>query len=331
MFSIYKSEGASMYNLIHFAYTKSHNYKTEKSIFNIITGKKSHQTFFDACSQQLLSLYHSMPKLKYPLFEQYSSNSNINEQQIQNIISHPRHTYDSLLNTFNALQLLTQTLSNIQHDNYQFVPITQHRTVHQKVKHLYKKISDDQLEKSFIAELTLLFQSLTNHNNDIYIHYYLQGFEESMYTRQQVSLIEAISQEMLFELEMRDLVTLMYEIENEEKYPLLHSLIILPTLLNKTEKTYLGIQNGLNFKQLAAQQNVKPNTIDDHILELFIKGYITDYDSYLNHVEYKPFITYYIANRSERLRSYKDTFSELSYFEIKLIIVGVERGELNVT
>ncbi|WP_436956226.1 helix-turn-helix domain-containing protein [Staphylococcus sp. AS1337] len=320
-----------MYNLILFAYTKSHNYKTEKSIFNIITGKKSHQTFFDACSQQLLSLYHSMPKLKYPLFEQYSSNSNINEQQIQNIISHPRHTYDSLLNTFNALQLLTQTLSNIQHDNYQFVPITQHRTVHQKVKHLYKKISDEQLEKSFITELTSLFQSLTNHNNDIYIHYYLQGFEESMYTRQQVSLIEAISQEMLFELEMRDLVTLMYEIENEEKYPLLHSLIILPTLLNKTEKTYLGIQNGLNFKQLAAQQNVKPNTIDDHILELFIKGYLTDYDSYLNHVEYKPFMTYYIANRSERLRSYKDNFSELSYFEIKLIIVGVERGELNVT
>ncbi|MGW7975888.1 hypothetical protein BU116_11060 [Staphylococcus xylosus] len=320
-----------MYNLILFAYTKSHNYKTEKSIFNIITGKKSHQTFFDACSQQLLSLYHSMPKLKYPLFEQYSSNSNINEQQIQNIISHPRHTYDSLLNTFNALQLLTQTLSNIQHDNYQFVPITQHRTVHQKVKHLYKKISDEQLEKSFITELTSLFQSLTNHNNDIYIHYYLQGFEESMYTRQQVSLIEAISQEMLFELEMRDLVTLMYEIENEEKYPLLHSLIILPTLLNKTEKTYLGIQNGLNFKQLAAQQNVKPNTIDDHILELFIKGYLTDYDSYLNHVEYKPFTTYYIANRSERLRSYKDNFSELSYFEIKLIIVGVERGELNVT
>lgn len=320
-----------MYNIIQFAQTHAHNYKTEKSIFNIITGKKSHQTFFDACSQQLLSLYHSMPKLKYPLFEQYSSNSNIQEQQIQNIISHPRHTYDSLLNTFNAIQLLTQTLSNTQHNNYQFIPITQHRVVHQKVKYLYKKISDGHLEKSFIAELTLLFQSLTKKNNDIYIHYYLQGFEESMYTRQQISLIEEISQEMLFELEMRDLVTLMFEIENEEKYPLLHNLIILPTLLNKTQKTYLGIQNELNFKQLAAQQNVKPNTIDDHILELFIKGYITDYDSYLDHIEYKPFMTYYIANRSERLRNYKDTFSELSYFEIKLIIVGVERGELNVT
>ncbi len=79
-----------------------------------------------------------MPKLKYSLFEQYSNNFNIEEQQFQNIISHPRHTYDSLSNTFNAIQLLTQTLSNVQHNNYQFVPITQHRAVHQKVKHLYK-------------------------------------------------------------------------------------------------------------------------------------------------------------------------------------------------
>lgn len=34
-----------MYNIIQFAQTHAHNYKTEKSIFNIITGKKSHQTF----------------------------------------------------------------------------------------------------------------------------------------------------------------------------------------------------------------------------------------------------------------------------------------------
>lgn len=101
-----------MYNIIHFAYTNAHNYKTEKSIFNIITGKKSHQTFFDACSQQLLTLYHSLPNLKYPSFERYSNNFNIETEQYQSIINHPRHTYDSLINTFHAIQLLTQTLSN---------------------------------------------------------------------------------------------------------------------------------------------------------------------------------------------------------------------------
>jgi len=40
-----------MYNIIHLSLTQAHNYKTEKSIYNIITGKKSHQTFFDMISK----------------------------------------------------------------------------------------------------------------------------------------------------------------------------------------------------------------------------------------------------------------------------------------
>ncbi|MDW5471532.1 helix-turn-helix domain-containing protein [Staphylococcus equorum] len=320
-----------MYNIIQFAQTHAHNYKTEKSIFNIITGKKSHQTFFDACSQQLLSLYHSMPNLKYQSFERYFNRFNDQHNSYQNIVNHPRHTFDSLTNTFKAIQLLAQTLSNTQHKVYQFVPITQHSTVHQQVKFVYKEIISNQLQEQFISELTTLFQSILNKNNTIYIHYYLQGFEESMYTRQQISLIEDIPQEHLFELEFTDLVTLMYEIEHESNYPLLNKLIVLPSLLNKTEQTYLGLQNGLNFEQLAAQQNVKPNTIDDHILELFIKGYISNYEDYLTHSTYTDFMTYYISHRSERLRNYKEIFSHLSYFELKLIIVGIERGEINVT
>ncbi|MDN6672551.1 MAG: helix-turn-helix domain-containing protein, partial [Staphylococcus equorum] len=118
---------------------------------------------------------------------------------------------------------------------------------------------------------------------------------------------------------------------HESNYPLLNKLIVLPSLLNKTEQTYVGLQNGLNFEQLAAQQNVKPNTIDDHILELFIKGYISNYEDYLTHSTYTDFMTYYISHRSERLRNYKEIFSDLSYFELKLIIVGIERGEINVT
>ena len=74
------------------------------------------------------------------------------------------------------------------------------------------------------------------------MHYYLQGYKESMYTRQQVSLIENISQQQLFELEMNDLVIMMFELENAIKYPILNQLIILPTLLFKTEETYIGIK-----------------------------------------------------------------------------------------
>ncbi|PTE73936.1 hypothetical protein BUY44_03525, partial [Staphylococcus devriesei] len=60
-----------MHSIISYASTHAFNYKTDKSIYNILSGKKTHQTFFDACSQQLLSLYHSFPKLKYPSFERF--------------------------------------------------------------------------------------------------------------------------------------------------------------------------------------------------------------------------------------------------------------------
>ncbi|WP_436859964.1 helix-turn-helix domain-containing protein [Staphylococcus caeli] len=322
-----------MYNIIQFAYTKAHTYKTEKSIFNIITGKKSHQTFFDACSQQLMSLYHSIPQLKYPSFERYSNNmdSKTEGNQSNLIISHPRHTYDSLANTFNAIQLLTQTLSNIQHGVHQFVPVTQSNTIQKRVKVLYQYILSEGLQETFINELTSLFELLSKQNDNVYLHYYLQGFEESMYTRQQVSLIESLPLTELYELELRDLVTLMNAIEDAQSFPILNKLIILPTLLNKTEQTLNGIKQGMDFEHLALQQNVKQNTIEDHILELFIKGYLTNYEDYLSNTNYIDFLNYYIDNRSERLRNYKDKFSDFSYFEIKLMIVGLERGDLHVT
>ncbi|MFG6175225.1 hypothetical protein ACF7OR_12415, partial [Staphylococcus aureus] len=50
-----------MQHIIKTALQQTFNYKTNKSIYNILVGKKSHQTFFDACSKQQLSLYHSLP------------------------------------------------------------------------------------------------------------------------------------------------------------------------------------------------------------------------------------------------------------------------------
>ncbi|MBO1204996.1 MULTISPECIES: helix-turn-helix domain-containing protein [Staphylococcus] len=320
-----------MYNIIHLSLTQAHNYKTEKSIYNIITGKKSHQTFFDACSQQLLSLYHSLPNLKYPSFVGNVHDFKMNEDSEQRIRVHPRHTYDSLLNTFKAIQLLVQTVSNTEHGMFQFIPVTHHSTIQQRVKAVYKEIKNADTQYKLIEELNVLFKSIIEKNNTLYIHYYLQGFEESMYTRQQISLIENVSQKRLFELELNDLVMMMFELEEQAKYPILNQLIILPTLLFKTEQTFSGIKNGLSFNQLANMQNVKPNTIEDHILELFIKGYLSKYKDYLNSQHDTSFLRFYIGNRGERLRNYKEKFPELSYFEIKLLIVGFERGDLNVT
>lgn len=309
-------------------YSKQHSftYKTNKSIFNLLTGKKTHQTFFDACSQQLLSLYHSLPNLKYPSFERFMA-QNVNNGMTIKV--HPRYTYDSLVHTFNCIQLLIQTLSNTQQNVYSFIPISQHGLIQRKVKQIYYYIKKEDKDSAFITELNQLFKALyTNNNNYCCLHYYLQGYEEPMYTRQQISLIESIPEQHLFNLEMNELVTLMYELEIEYRYPILSQCIIKPSLLHKTHITQQQLKQRFSMTQIAQKQHVKLNTIEDHILELFIKGYITNYFDFISEDGFHQFNEFYNKHRGERLKAYKQAFPNLSYFEIKLMIVGIERGEL---
>ena len=318
-----------MYDILSYAIDHAFNYKTNKSIYNILIGKKSHQTFFDASSQQLLSLYHSLPNLKYPTFERFILQKDDFNHELD-IKTHPRYTYDSLTRTFSCIQLLIQTLSNTRKDTFKFIPVVQNTYVQQKVKQLYNHIKLSQLEASFISEIYSLFDAIERRNNKNVLHYYIQGYEEPMYTRQQISLIEDIKQSELFELEMNQLIDLLDEIEDESNYPILSHTIILPQLLNQTFLSYQKLLHGMNMNEIAEHQNVKINTIEDHVLEIFIKGYQNDYNTYVNQKQIDQFIQYYDHHIGLRLREYKQAFEDLTYFQIKLIIVGIERGDLRV-
>lgn len=317
-----------MYDIFSYAYKHTFNYKTDKSIYNILYGKKSHQTFFDACSQQLLSLYHSFPKLKYPSFERYIQNNETNHIQLK---IHPRYTYDSLINTYSCIQLLVQSITQYLNSELNFVPISQQLNVQQRVKQVYSDIIKHDLIEDFQEELSQLFHTIyTQNDNHCYIHYYLQGYDEPMYTRQQVSLIEDISITDLFTLELNDLVEVMYALEQKEQFPILSKLIMLPPLLNKTALSHQQLLRGITMDEAAVIQNVKINTIEDHVLELFIKGYFHEYTDFVDKGSITDFEKFYVDNRGKRLKIYKNQFDQLSYFQIKLIIVGIERGDISV-
>ena len=159
----------------------------------------------------------------------------MNDEEPKTIIkTHPRCTYESLINTFNCIQFLIQTVSQSLHNDFRFVPITQQTYIQQRVKDIYQHIKVNELESNFITEIKQLFEKIASKHEHVYLHYYLQGYDEAMYTRQQVSLIESKSQQELFEFEMNQLVDLMFEIEDLQ----VHSYII-PTnpTTNKNKKT----------------------------------------------------------------------------------------------
>ncbi|MBE5662853.1 helix-turn-helix domain-containing protein [Staphylococcus sp. SS60] len=316
-----------MQHIIKTALQQTFNYKTNKSIYNILVGKKSHQTFFDACSQQQLSLYHSLPLLKYPSFELFLENINEFDSEVE-IALHPRFTFESMVQTFQSMQLLVQTMSNIKQQSFQFVPISQNNKIQETVKIVYNYIKENDLQSDFENELHHLFEAISL-KGPCYLHYYLQGYDEPMYTRQQVSLIEQIPQQQLFEYEMNNLVAMMFELEKIE-YKILSRLIIKPTLSNQTFITYTKLIENFTMENIAEQQQVKINTIEDHVLEILIKGYMSNYDDYIDDELLQQFLNFYNSHRGERLKYYKEKFDSLSYFQIKVLIVGIERGDLIV-
>ena len=316
-----------MYNILSYAMSHAFNYKTNKSIYNILTGKKSHQTFFDASSQQLLSLYHSLPNLKYSTFEQFILQKDDFKKSIQ-VKIHPQYTYDSLTQTFSCIQLLIQTLSHTRKESNTFIPIVQNTYIQQRVKQLYHQVIESNQVSNTIDEIYLLFENLNNKYNHTFLHYYLQGYEESMYTRQQISLIEGIPQSELFEREMNELIDILNQLKDSTKYPILSQAIILSPLLTNTYLSYQKLKSGLNLKEIAQLQNVKLNTIEDHILEMYIKGYLIDYTLFINKKDILEFINYYQNHRGKRLKFHKEHFTDWTYFQIKLVIVGIERGDL---
>ena len=73
---------------------------------------------------------------------------------------------------------------------------------------------------------------------------------------------------------------------------------------------------------------MRENTIEDHILDLFMKNQMYNYQDFLHHFN-QEFINQYNAEPYQRLKRYKERFDNMSYFEIKLAIVGIAKGELD--
>ena len=115
-------------------------------------------------------------------------------------------------------------------------------------KQIYQQVIESNQVSKTIDEIYLLFENLNNKANHTFLHYYLQGYEESMYTRQQISLIEGIPQSELFEREMNELIALLNQLKDSTKYPILSQAIILSPLQSNTYLSYQKLKSGLNLK-----------------------------------------------------------------------------------
>ena len=105
------------------------------------------------------------------------------------IMLHPRYTFESLGQTFQAIQLLVQTMSNTMQQDFRFVPISQNNKIQETVKLSITILKKTNYKLTLKMNYITCLKAITL-KGPCYLHYYLQGYDEPMYTRQQVSLIE---------------------------------------------------------------------------------------------------------------------------------------------
>lgn len=316
-----------MNNLIKYVHQQAINYKTEKSIYNIITGKKSHQTFFDAVSLNLLTLFSCANHLRFEHYKDIVATAHTSDVKIptSNVT-----TYHELQNTFITLQLLIQTLSNRKHHQSMFLPITSNITIHKTVKHLYHQIKSQNAFQDVENEIYLLFESLSEKQPLSVVHYFLSGYQESMYTFTQVGAIHQLDEDTLNVYYYIDLLNLYELIQNSQHFPYLSKCLVYPYVSQTVFNTYRYFRQELTLNDIASKLKVTTNTIEDHILDLYIKGYLSDYTLFLTPF-HNEFIKYYQKYPYQKLKHYKSAFDTMSYFEIKLTIIGISKGVIYVS
>lgn len=315
-----------MKTLIQFAYHQASPYKTEKSIYNIITGKKSHQTFFDAVSLNLFTLFGIQKNLSWETFLTYITH----EPNDLRIPTNNQATFQTLNQTFENIQLLIQTLSHLKHQSTSFMPVSSQIDTHLKVKQVYHQIKHQHLEENVYREIHHLFKKLNQQQPQSVIHYFLTGYEEGMYTAHQVALIEKVHPEALTVLIYKDLYYLHSLLGETEEFPILTQCRTTLKVSQAVYRTFLLIKEGHSIESISQKNRISVNTVYDHIIDLFINDYLEDYRLFINETQQiQSFAKYYERFPKQRLKFYKNKFDMFTYFEIKLIIICITKGVLH--
>ncbi len=303
-----------------------HEHKTDKSIYNILIGKKTHQTYFDATIEHLKLYYGCLPNLKYSDFEQVIETNH----DVQNKAFVSNHFYEQVQQTVKTILLLIQMMSQKKHHHFKYQPIINDTTIQTKAKEIYVLLKDED-DQSFIDEIYTLLDEMEQHFQKIYFHYLLTGYHETSYTSEQIALLEGISI-----LELKSQLIEEYQfiqkcIQQSDKYPILSQIEFKPKLHQQTLGTYQFLDSTHDIEKLAQFKQVKTHTIHDHIIEMYIKGYITDKHMFIEEEKFELFLKAFNEKPNQNLKYYFEAIGSLDYFEIKLIYVIFAMEELNVT
>lgn len=299
-----------MNSILALARKRKFQAKTEKSFTNILTGYKSHQTYFDALMQNMLPFYNSFKAdFKFP--------EHVDISQADDHYFYP-YFYDSSMMTFQALRLVTQSLSAKSTGRATFYPVTNHLYVQQQAKYCYSlfNASPDDFQQKLLA----LYKSVHEQLQFCCSYLLLPNGSGSHFSREEIG--------RQFHLQPDELDTVLLKEINfitewVRRDPILSMLYIRIPLHSATEKTAQLLKQQLSIEQIAAMRQVKRHTIEDHLIEMMIKDYALDWQQFVSEDEVAEIRTLYHDYSFERLKPFYEHSSIDDYFKVKLALCVV--------
>ncbi|ANB61070.1 YpbB family protein [Anoxybacteroides amylolyticum] len=231
------------------------------------------------------------------------------------------------------LSLTVQTLSNLVHRR-KFIPIHRHEATFAWVKTYLMAKNPHALAQALHQELHTICSSLSEEEATIFT-LRLTSFERIGWTNEQIAAF--LQKDPLYvQLTFQHLLHyMMKRAEREPKqFPILHDVIkdlVKPVSLTlSAQKTYEWLIKGKTIGEIARIRNLKPNTIEDHVVEIAANVRDFPITPFVAEETRRKIIEAATRLKTRQLKKLRDAVGEeISYFEIRLVLAKV--GENSVS
>ncbi|PID02069.1 MULTISPECIES: helix-turn-helix domain-containing protein [unclassified Sporosarcina] len=326
-------------------FQRLHGERSAQGVYHILRGKRSGQTLQDVEYYQVKSYYALLPQLTASEFQQalerMQADGLILINELVYVTAKGQMATGSEIWRFNGwnyrgrerefgrrLALLVQTLSNLRSGETMFMPIQKELPTQQFIKGLLRNQSNSMTNLSISLrkelEHALIHSSLSDLQRTI-VTSRLTGYGLTASTWEQLAASLNVSAKTIQLYYLEALHILLDFLLQQPNMPLLTELAtdcrVDTYLTQSAERTRKLYERGYSLEQIASLRNLKLSTIEDHFIELAANMDNFPYEEFVTKEQMVTVWRHVEQLQTKRLRLLKQQCPELSYFQLRLIII----------
>ncbi|MET1013377.1 MAG: helix-turn-helix domain-containing protein [Paenisporosarcina sp.] len=323
--------------------------RTISAPFHLLRGKKSGQTIQDVKSYGLTDTFSIFPRLSKNKYKQTVEQLinlqliTLNQDKIPSLTQKGTAIKNKLATLaingwlyrgnemvfFQRLSLFIQTLSHVNAQAMNFIPIQKDEKIQKWVRRFISKVpyKTPEFANAVYQEIeSCLYNAQLTEIHRQLIVYRLTGFHITGHTWQQLAYDlqeEPIDVQLRF---IEALHILLNEIFAKPTYPILKSLAhevrALNPLTDSASKTAQLYAAGKSLHDISTIRQLKQSTIEDHFVEMVMNGVWIEWTSFFPNNDIEELNRLIKTTSTHKLSILKEQFPYLSFFQLRLLLAS---------